>query len=703
MNTLAAFRHILVIEDQKARRIVALEEATYSLGRESSNDIVIYENVISRHHATLLRIKKNPLGDNYFYRIVDGDLHGNKSTNGLRVNGNSCDSHSLKHGDLIIFGGRAKASYYILPDSLNLDLFNLGDTTSLDNLFPTQLVYPDNDKSTLAAELEGTVPPDQQELIRLASFPELSPNPIIEIDFTGKITYINPASALKFSNLYEEGMNHLILKDLVNDSQNTEGNLLLREVKLGEEYYEQYVHYLADSKLIRSYIFDITEHKKIEHKLKFQAHHDLLTGLPNRAWFNKQLDITLEQSKRSKQPMAVIFLDLDNFKNVNDTLGHSIGDLVLQNFSKRISSCVRAGDTVARWGGDEFILLLPQIRDVDDTIKLSQRVIEVLRDPLEVQGHRLYIKTSLGIAIYPQDGEDGETLLKNADAALYRAKEMGRNRYQFYSSTMTSKASLILKLENLLYQALENNQFSLNYQPQVELKTGKITGVEALLTWFHPELGQVAPSKLIPLAEQTDLIIPMSEWVFKTACQQNCAWQAECILSLPVAVNFSLHQFQQPNFLTMIQGALEETGLEPSLVEVQVNEAGIMKDEDFARQAFNDLRSLGVRICLNDFGSGYASLAYLSKFPFHTLKISAAFLHSLAEHPSHSAILGAIISLSKSLELRVVAEGVETLQQLELLQRLHCAEAQGFWFSPPLKTAEATELLLSNCQLALHN
>lgn len=692
-NHLPPFRHILVIEDQKARRIVALEEQTYTLGRESSNDIVIYERVVSRHHANLLRVKKNPNTENYSYRIVDGDLQGNRSTNGLVINGRSCESHDLKHGDIIWFGGKAKASYYILSNTLDIALFNPVEQTQLAALFDNQLSLGYSKKSTLNRDGNNDESNQHQDLARLASIPELSPNPIIEVSFEGNITYINPAANLKFANLQQLQLEHPILMGLLEQSKNTQGNLLLREVQVEEDIFEQYVHYLPNNKLIRSYIFDITERKRTEQKLKYQAFHDLLTGLPNRAWFNRQLTIALSNAKRQEVSLAVLFLDLDGFKNINDTLGHSIGDQLLQHFAKRLTSCIREGDTVCRWGGDEFVVVLPQIPDADDVIKLAQRILEILKQPFEIQAQQFYIKTSMGIAIYPQDGEDGESLLKNADAALYRAKEQGRNHYQFYSSTMTSKASLVLKLENLLHKALENEELSLHYQPQVSLKTGKIVGMEALLRWYHPELGQVSPTKLIPLAEQTDLIIPISQWALKTACKQSLVWQKSGFKPLLMAVNFSPRQFQQPNVVSMITEILEETGLAPELLEIEITETTIMQNEDFTRQALEELRKMGVHISLDDFGTGYSSLSYLQKFPFSTVKIDRSFIGAMSDRPQDLAIISAMITLGRHLQLRVIAEGVETLQQLEFLQRLHCEEVQGFWFSRPLKAEDATKLL----------
>jgi diguanylate cyclase (GGDEF)-like protein len=698
MNKLPSFRHILVIEDQKARRIVALEEQSYSIGRESVNDIVIYERIVSRHHATLLQIKKNPNQENHSYKIIDGDLDGNRSTNGLVINGRTCESHDLKHGDIILFGGSAKASYYILSHSLEIALFNPVDQTQLAALLEAQAPPEDNGKSTLISDLEdGIGEIEKEELARLASFPELSPNPIIEVDFQGQITYLNPSANLQFENLLEKQLNHPIMSGLLEQTRNTQGNLLLREVQVGKNVYEQYVHYLPENKKIRSYIFDITDRKLAEQKLKYQAFHDALTGLPNRVCFEHQLLGAISNAKRQQSLLAVLFLDIDNFKNINDTLGHSLGDQVLHHFAQRLVSCVRNGDTVARWGGDEFVILLPQIHSAEDTIKLAKRITEVLKQCFELQQQQFYVKTSLGIAIYPQDGQDGESLLKNADAALYRAKERGRNHYQFYSSTMTSTASLLLKLENLLHKALENNQLSLHYQPQFKLKTGEITGLEALLRWYHPEFGQVSPGKLIPLAEQTDLIVPIGEWVLKTACEQSLFWQNTGVKPLPIAVNFSPRQFQQSNLVSMIFQTLQATGLPPHLLEMEITEGTIMQNEDFACQTLQELRIMGVQISLDDFGTGYSSLSYLQKFPFSTLKIDQSFIKVLDHIPHNLAIISAMITLGQSLNLRVVAEGVETLEQLELLRKLHCEEVQGFWFSRPLKAEDATKLLLENC------
>jgi diguanylate cyclase (GGDEF)-like protein len=694
MNTIPPFRHVLIIEDEKARRIIALEESTYSLGRESNNDIIIYDRVVSRHHATLVRIRQSPRLDNYAYRMIDGDLEGHRSTNGLIVNGQLQETHDLKHGDVIVFGTVAKASYYILSTSLDIALFNPLDSSQLAVIeLPETQPNDENSKSTLITD-EDLSKRDQKDLIRLASFPELSPNPIIEIDFDGNLTYLNPAASIKFNTLPQDKVDHPILAGLLTCGQNTEGNLLLREVNVNADIYEQYVHYLADSQLIRSYLFDVTERKKAEAQLQHQAFFDTLTELPNRIWFNQQLTQALHQASRQDTLMAVMFLDLDCFKNINDTLGHSVGDRILQAFAGRLASCVRAGDVIARWGGDEFTLLLPHIQAAEDTINLAQRILNTLKSPFDFAGHQLYIKTSIGIAIYPQDGQDGETLLKNADAALYRAKERGRNHYRFYSSTMTSQASLLLNLENFLRIAIEKNELQLDYQPQIKLKTSKVSGMEALLRWYHPELGHVSPVKLIPLAEKTDLALPISEWVLKTACRQCKTWQKEGLGTIPVAVNLSPRQFLQTELVDMLSQILTDCQLEPQLLELEITEHTLMQNLDLARSQLEQLQKLGVRLSMDDFGTGYSSLSYLQKLPFNTIKIDQSFVHALQDNPQDMAIISAIIAVGRSFQLRVIAEGVETLQQLELLQRLNCEEVQGDWFSRPLK-AEDTHLFLA--------
>jgi diguanylate cyclase (GGDEF)-like protein len=528
---------------------------------------------------------------------------------------------------------------------------------------------------------------------KLASLVELSPNPIVEIDWDGNITYLNSAASLKFSNIELAKLEHPILKDLLEKNQHRNGNLLIREVKVETEIFEQHVHYLTDSKLIRSYIFDITDRKRVEEVLQYQAFHDPLTDLPNRALFQEQLSLAIANAHRNQTQMAVIFLDLDCFKNINDSLGHSTGDRLLQLFAQRLRTCMREGDTLARWGGDEFTILLPHIHSIEETAKFSQRLIETLKLPFEIGEHQLYVKKSLGIAIYPQDGEDPETLLKNADAAVYRAKEQGRNRYQFYSSTMTSQVSEWLRLEHLLHQAIAKEELFLTYQPQLNIATGKIIGMEALVRWHHPELGLVSPAKFIPLAEDNGLIVPIGEWVLKTACAQNKAWQRLGLPCFKVSVNLSARQFQHVNLVEMVAQVLEETDLDPQWLELEITETTIMQNVKFACKALERLEQIGIRISLDDFGTGYSSLGYLKQFPFHTLKIDQSFVRDLSINSRDTAIISAVIALGRGLNLRVIAEGVETQQQLDILQSLQCEAIQGYWLSKPLTAQDVVNFL----------
>jgi diguanylate cyclase (GGDEF)-like protein/PAS domain S-box-containing protein len=441
-------------------------------------------------------------------------------------------------------------------------------------------------------------------------------------------------------------------------------------------------------------IRDISERKRSEERLQYQAFHDPLTNLPNRILFNKQLAIALVEAQRNQTLLAVMFLDLDSFKHVNNTLGHTIGDQLLQSFSRRLTACVRAGDTVARWGSDEFTVLLPRIKNTEDTVKLSHRIFESLKQPFPIDKHQLQLKTSIGIAIYPQDGDDKETLLKNADAALSRTKEQGRNHFQFYTPTMSEEASVLLKIETLLHQALDRQEFSLVYQPQINLQTGEITGMEALLRWNHSELGPIAPSKFIPLAEKTDLMLHIGKWVLKTACQQNLAWQKDGLPPLPIGVNLSCREFQQPNLAATIAKVLDRTGLDPQWLELEITEKTLRQHLNSAPQIFQDLQNLGIRLCLDDFCTGYSAIGYLKQFSFRTVKISQSFIRDLRGNTQDLAIVSAITALGRGFNTRILAEAVETQQQVDLLHSQNCYEAQGYWFSRPLSTEEATQFLI---------
>ena len=447
-------------------------------------------------------------------------------------------------------------------------------------------------------------------------------------------------------------------------------------------------------KVLTTQISISIENARLYSNLERIAFHDSLTDLPNRRLLNHRLSEALSNARKNENLMGVIFLDLDRFKKINDSLGHAIGDRLLQLFARRLREVLRDGDIVSRWGGDEFTVLLPEVGSVEDVSKISQRILDNLKQPFELDDQKLYVKSSMGIAIYPQDGEDASTLLKNADAALYRAKEKGRNKYQFYSSKINQQANYLLRLENYLYQALERDEFLLYYQPQVNVNTGQIVGMEALVRWQHPKLGLVSPGQFIPLAEENGLIISIGEWVLRTACAQNQAWQEAGLPDLKMSVNLSCQQFQQKDLVPMVGQILQETRLKPSFLELEITETTIINDVDLARKAMQDLQQIGIYLSMDDFGTGYSSLSYLKDFPFDSLKIDRSFVRGLGDDPRDIAILSAVISLGQGLNLKIVAEGVETQEQLNLLRTLKCENMQGYFFSRPLKVEDATKLLV---------
>lgn len=470
-------------------------------------------------------------------------------------------------------------------------------------------------------------------------------------------------------------------------------------------YFEARIIAISEEEVLMI-VRDITERKKAEEMIRYQANYDLLTGLPNRMLFNERLSLSLTQSREHHKKLAVCFLDIDHFKKINDTLGHSVGDLLLKNFASRVSECVRKGDTVARWAGDEFTLIIPEINLAQDVAHIAQRILEVLKPPFDLDGNQLHISSSIGIALYPDDGECAETLMKNADAALYRVKEKGRKNYQFYNSNINVHAGELFTLENRLHHAINGDEFEVYYQPKVNVKSWEITGMEALLRWQHPTLGLVSPDTFIPLAEENGLIIPLGEWILKTACNQTKIWHDLGWSNLRISVNLSATEFQQSNLVEMVTHCLETTGLPPEFLELEVTESTCMKDVEKTRQILQEFRLMGVRIAMDDFGTGYSSLCYLKNFPLDVLKLDQSFFQDVMIDSEDQAIATTILTLAHCLNLSVIAEGVETQEQLEFLSRLNCEEIQGYLFSHPLSAEKASKLLKmsrSNVVKLFHN
>lgn len=439
-------------------------------------------------------------------------------------------------------------------------------------------------------------------------------------------------------------------------------------------------------------LLDISAQKAAESRIRELADYDVLTGLPNRRLLRERFVLLLAAAERDKSEIAVIFLDLDHFKRVNDSLGHSVGDELLVEVARRLDTVVRRIDTVARLGGDEFIFAMPGFHTAA-AAEVARRIIDVFARPFEVAGHELTVTPSLGISIYPHDGEDLETLLKNADTAMYRAKEIGRNTFQFYATEMNTATLDRLLMESNLRRALAQGEFILQYQPLVNLRSGLVIGVEALIRWQHPELGTIMPDNFIHVAEETGLINPIGDWVLCEACRQAKAWCDEGLPSLVVAVNVAPVQFRQPGFVEMVAGALAASGLEAGLLELELTERTVMHDADINLGTLSALHRMGVELSLDDFGTGYSSLAYLKRFPVGKLKIDRSFVNDLETDPDDWAIASTIVSMGRSLRMTVLAEGVETAEQLAQLRKMGCDMAQGYYFSRPTSAAGIAEIL----------
>lgn len=823
MSKTNSFRHILALELNNLRKTISLDKNTYSLGRNSTNSIVIHHRVISRNHATLLKVsyqeteKKNDV-----FWIIDGDLKGNRSTNGIYINGKKCLSHELKPGDLILFGGiEVKAKYDIVDTSTKTFLslfkddspFNELDTEGAD----TESLKESNKSTFVELEEEENEPLTEEFIAKINSVQDLLPFPIIEINMEGEITEINAAAEQEFSNIKEINLEHPILKNIKQIFEDNTANLLVRKVIIDHQKFIQYAHCLDENKLIRSYVLDfkkrqqlqlalgegekryhhlvkqisegiflvdavtkkildanpaycnlvgysldeildlniyhligidqdivqqdlqniikekipfiresthrhknnslinvevnvsliiyeskevlcfavrdIGERKRVEEILRYQASHDLLTGLPNQKLFSEQLSTFLSNAKNSDEILALMFIKLDRFKNINYALGHNIGDQLLQNFAKRMKACLRPIDILARWGGNEFTVLLPEIDNADNVANLSQTILERIKEPFTIENYKLHINVSLGIALYPQHGKDAVNLLKNADAALYYTMQKIGNKYQFFDPKMIDKAVENIQLENLLNLAITKDKLELLYQPQIDVKTGEIIEYEATVRWPDLTLGEIPSEQFLPIAQESGLIVPLNYWMIKTACKQNQIWQENGLPSISIGIKLYPHCLQDQNLLSNIADILAESRLDPNFLDLEIQETNMIQNWASSRTKLRDLLKMGVKISMDDFGSGDSSLNYLRKFPFHKLKIASTFIHNLDQEPENLAIISAIITLALSFNMKVVAKGVGSVEQMELLMNLQCEHMLGKLFSNPLNLEMATHFL----------
>lgn len=547
---------------------------------------------------------------------------------------------------------------------------------------------------------------NEEQLLKLSQAVEQSPNTIVITDLDANIEYANAAFFKTTGYTLDEviGKNPNLLHSEKTPSatyadmwehltrgENWQGEFINRR-KDGTEYIE-FIHIAPvrqnDGK-ITHYIAikeDISQRKQAEERIHYLVNFDPLTGLPNRLQMDDHLQYTLSLAKRNDGFFAVLFLDLDHFKNINDTLGHSIGDKLLIELSKRLTASLRDQDTVSRMGGDEFIILLPS-SDAQGTIQVAQKLLNSIAQTFLIEEYQLSITASIGIALCPNDGVDIEMLSKNADTAMYRAKDDGRNSYCFFTPEMQANSHRTLQLSNALHHALERNELHLVYQPQLSASGERIIGAEVLLRWQHPEFGTIPPDEFIPIAEENGMILPIGEWVLRTAISQAKKWIDNKQPPMIIAVNISAVQFRHPNLPNLITSILEEAGFPPQYLEIELTESIAMNNPQVAINTMNDLHERGIRMSIDDFGTGYSSLSYLKKFKVYKLKIDQSFVRDIGTNSEDKAIVSAIINMARSLDLQTIAEGVETLEQLEYLREQGCDEIQGYYYSKPLLPKE---------------
>ena len=550
------------------------------------------------------------------------------------------------------------------------------------------------------------------QVSKLSSVMEQTADIVIVTDTTGNIEYVNPSFEKITGYTYTEAVNNTPrllasgkhkpefykhLWDTIT-SGNSYSNIFINRRKDGSLFYEEktitpikdyagkITHFVSTGK-------DISERIQVQERLQHMAHHDALTDLPNRNLFLDRLQQSLTRARWHNRLVAVMFLDLDRFKNINDTLGHTVGDQLLLQLSERLGNSVRDGDTIGRFGGDEFAILLDDIDSDNHISALAEKLLATLTKSFRINKQELFVTASIGISIFPNDGEDSDTLLRNADVAMYRAKDLGKNNYQFYSDDLSARIFERMTLETHLRHALERNEFILYYQPQIDTRTQKIMGVEALLRWQHPEFGLVTPNNIVPLMEETGLIEKVGRWVLETACRQSRSWHDAGWSYLHLSVNISSRQFNDPDFISSVHEIITTTGINPEFLELELTESMLMRNASATINALNSLNALGVRFAIDDFGTGYSSLSYLRRFPIDTIKIDRSFIHDVTDNPDDAAIASAIIVMAQSLSLNVIAEGVENQQQLEFLSSRDCHYLQGNLFSRPLPAEEFTAML----------
>lgn len=583
-------RHILTIEDQSHRHTIILQESVYSVGRHPDNAITLNSKKASRRHATLM-LKQDDQTQRASYWILDGDLKGHPSHNGIFINGKRCSVHELQNGDLINFGCEINASYQILK--------TLGEVTDKKEAFPTQ----------------------------------------------------------------EEEDSTFILADAVKSAEDSFSDALISLDIEGEDTHQS------------------------------QAYNDTLTQLPNRSLFREYLSMSLANARQNQSYMAIFWLNIANFGEVNDKLGYDSGNYLLKEFAQRLNASVRSGDIVARWGGDEFTLLFPQVEDLDDIPKMRQRLLDILEKPFKIAKKDITLPVYLGTACYPEDGTEAKQLLDRASTDLKNRQQQQNTLHPDITLTPQIQRSSLPKIDKRLWEALDKQELSIVYQPEINTSTGNVEVLEALVRWKHPEKGLISAQRLMPLVEKAESTIPIYQWVIQEIIKQVQEWEKMSLDPVIIAVNLSHREFYDAHLVSNLSNLLENSDLPPHLLEIEVTEKTVLKEMNAAHRIFHQLQQLGVSLAMDDFGTGISAIGYLPQFSFNTIKIGQSFTAKLSDSPQEGAVIAAIMALAQTLQWRVVAEGIETPQQMSVLHRYHCMRMQGYYLSPPLSGKEATQLL----------
>ncbi|NEU29790.1 EAL domain-containing protein [bacterium LRH843] len=677
-----------------------LADVQYALDRSSIVAITNQRGIILHANDKFCEISKYNLDEllGQDHRILNSGYHSKEFFKDMWA---TIGSGNIWRGEVC---NRAKDGSLYWVDTTIVPFLN-------ENGKPYQYVSIRNDIS-LRKQMEEEIR-KSAETYRLIT--ENSTDMISTIDGEGKLLYISPsymnflgydAVEMAESNLLEwihqedrEDVSDSIHNHFVTGKASSQLEFRLLK-KNGEEMFVEaaFSPIIDEHKRVNNLVLvmrDITERKKTEHTIYHLAYHDTLTELPNRRFFMEYVRKEVYRAKRNQSQLAVMFLDVDHFKNVNDSCGHEVGDLVLTEAAKRIRACLRSNDIVARIGGDEFTVLLTNVKSMTEVQGVAQRIKESFQESISSGDKTHELSCSIGISLFPTDGVDVDELLKRADTALYVVKERGRNGYLFFDLAMEERSLERIVLENELRKAIQQEQFYIDYQPKKNLSTGELVGMEALVRWNHPELGKIPPNKFIPIAEQTGLILPLGEWVLKQGCMQNKAWQEQGLTPLKVSINLSPRQFYQFNLVGKIKEILDETGLDPKWLELEVTET-VFGDLDNAVAVLHSIRDLGVHISIDDFGTGYSSLSYIKQLPIDTLKIDASFIRDIHQNKESQAIVQAIVSIARSLNLNVIAEGIENEEQMAALTEDGCIQGQGFLFSKPLSKGEFETYLGEN-------